>query len=241
MLLPLSISSVFAHTRCISPSVTAFSSFIRRATSLLRGRQGRSRAVHRNSLGKHKEPRLARRGRSRAVRRISLGEHKEPRLARRGRSRAVRRISLGEHKEPRLARILAPCGYFHENLYKKTARRIPKKHKKKAAGRSQLGIRRKRPARQCKGRRLFPDLRLTALAEGVFRKTPASEPSGKVSYPPLNYKPNCRRCKAYFEKLFTILIADIPINKVGFVINAQKFAFFAFFQRLRKLFVSKRN
>ena len=41
LLLPLSISSAFAHTRCISPSVTAFSSFIRRATSLLRGRQGR--------------------------------------------------------------------------------------------------------------------------------------------------------------------------------------------------------
>ena len=214
-----SIPTAFAHTWCISPSVTAFSSFIRRATSLLRGRRGRSRAVHR----------------------ISLGENQKPRLTRRGRSCAMHRISLGEHKEPRLVRIFAPCGYFHENLYKKTARRIPKKHKKKAAGRSQLGIRRKRPARQCKGRRLFPDLRLTALAEGVFRKTPASEPSGKVSYPPLNYKPNCRRCKAYFEKLFTILIADIPINKVGFVINAQKFAFFAFFQRLRKLFVSKRN
>ena len=138
------------------------------------------------------------------------------------------------------------CGFsprvgIFTKIYIKTARRIPKKHKKKAAGRSQLDIRRKRPARQCKGRRLFPDLRLTALAEGVFRKTPASESSGKVSYPPLNYKPKCRRCKAYFEKLFTILIADIPINKVGFVINAQKFAFFAFFQRLRKPFVSKRN
>ena len=125
-----SIPTAFAHTWCISPSVTAFSSFIRRATSLLRGRQGRSRAVHRNSLGKHKEPRLARRGRSRAVH-ISLGEHKEPRLARRGRSRAVRRISLGEHKEPRLVRILAPCGYFHENLYKKQPAAFQKNTKRK--------------------------------------------------------------------------------------------------------------
>ena len=126
----LSISSAFAHTRCISPSVTAFSSFIRRATSLLRGRRGRSRAVRRISLREHKEPRLALRGRSRAVH-ISLGEHKEPRLARRGRSRAVRRISLREHKEPRLVRIFAPCGYFHENLYKKQPAAFRKSTKRK--------------------------------------------------------------------------------------------------------------
>ena len=35
-----SIHTAFARTRCISPSVTAFLSFIRRATSLLRGRRG---------------------------------------------------------------------------------------------------------------------------------------------------------------------------------------------------------
>ena len=126
-------------------------------------------------------------------------------------------------------------------IYIKNSPPHSEKAQKESSGPFAVGYSEKTQARQCKGRRLFPYLRLTALAEGVFRKTPASEPSGKVSYPPLNYKPNCRRCKAYFEKLFTILITDIPINKVGFVINAQKFAFFAFFQRLRKLFVSKRN
>ena len=43
-----SIPTAFAHARCISPSVTAFSSFIRRATSLLRGRQGGSRRTPQN-------------------------------------------------------------------------------------------------------------------------------------------------------------------------------------------------
>ena len=104
-----SIPTAFAHTWCISPSVTAFSSFIRRATSLLRGRRGRSRAVHR----------------------ISLGENQKPRLTRRKRSRAVHRISLGEHKEPRLMRIFAPCGYFHENLYKKQPAAFRKSTKRK--------------------------------------------------------------------------------------------------------------
>ena len=51
--------------------------------------------------------------------------------ARRKRSRAVRRISLDEHKEPRLVRIFAPCGYFHENLYKKQPAAFRKSTKRK--------------------------------------------------------------------------------------------------------------
>ena len=51
--------------------------------------------------------------------------------ARRGRSRAMHRISLGEHKEPRLMRIFAPCGYFHENLYKKQPAAFRKSTKRK--------------------------------------------------------------------------------------------------------------
>ena len=49
----LSIPAAFTHTRCISPSVTAFLFFIRRATSLLRGRRGRSRAMHRVNAALH--------------------------------------------------------------------------------------------------------------------------------------------------------------------------------------------
>ena len=41
------ISTVFAHTRCISPSVCLLKSFMQASTSLLRGRRGRSRAAHR--------------------------------------------------------------------------------------------------------------------------------------------------------------------------------------------------
>ena len=48
MLLLLSISSAFAHTRCISPSVCLLKSFMQASTSLLRGRRGHSRAAHRN-------------------------------------------------------------------------------------------------------------------------------------------------------------------------------------------------
>ena len=44
----LPISSAFAHTRCISPSVCLLKSFMQASTSLLRGRRGRSRAAHRN-------------------------------------------------------------------------------------------------------------------------------------------------------------------------------------------------
>ena len=44
----LPISSAFAHTRCISPSVCLLKSFMQSSTSLLRGRRGRSRAAHRN-------------------------------------------------------------------------------------------------------------------------------------------------------------------------------------------------
>ena len=54
----------------------------------------------------------------------------KPLRGRRGRSRAVR-ISLGEHKEPRLVRIFAPCGYFHENLYKKQPAAFQKNTKRK--------------------------------------------------------------------------------------------------------------
>ena len=46
LLLLLPISSAFAHTRCISPSVCLLKSFMQASTSLLRGRRGRSRAEH---------------------------------------------------------------------------------------------------------------------------------------------------------------------------------------------------
>ena len=49
LLLLLPISSAFAHTHCISPSVCLLKSFMQASTSLLRGRRGRSRAAHRFS------------------------------------------------------------------------------------------------------------------------------------------------------------------------------------------------
>ena len=55
----------------------------------------------------------------------------KPLRGRQGRSRAVHRNSLGKHKEPRLARIFAPCGYFHENLYKKQPAAFRKSTKRK--------------------------------------------------------------------------------------------------------------
>ena len=87
-----SIPTAFTHTRCISPSVTAFLFFIRRATSLLRGRQGRSAPrTEINCFGKEdnneRNPSVvlfcssrlclakARQGRSRAMHRVNAALH----------------------------------------------------------------------------------------------------------------------------------------------------------------------
>ena len=50
MLLLSAISTAFAHTHCLSPSVCLLKSFVQASTSLLRGRRGRSRAPHRFSF-----------------------------------------------------------------------------------------------------------------------------------------------------------------------------------------------
>ena len=90
---------------------------------------------------KHQTQNVVRQSRTNILPKIHRGAEKcapshsvstgEPRLTRRGRSRAVRRISLREHKEPRLVRIFAPCGYFHENLYKKQPAAFQKNTKRK--------------------------------------------------------------------------------------------------------------
>ena len=103
------------------------------------------------------------------TRSISLGEHRgaekcapshslstgEPRLARRGRSRVVHRISLGEHKESRLVRIFAPCGYFHENLYKNSPPRS-EKAQKESSGPFAVGYSEKTPGTAVQRTQTFP-------------------------------------------------------------------------------------
>ena len=62
-----SIHTAFARTRCISPSVTAFLSFIRRATSLLRGRRGGCRRTSQIQLSVVQGSREALRKRSQQI------------------------------------------------------------------------------------------------------------------------------------------------------------------------------
>ena len=103
----------------------------------------------------------------------------------------------------------------------KTARRIQKPKKMKAAGcfRPLLGKRRalKRGAlRTCA---VFPDLRLTASAKQTLRRACFGNRVEKIYYPPLNYKPYLHACKGYFEKNFTANAPYIPqiLSKCVFV------------------------